>query len=55
MIVEAIFSDITDEEQKAIFDELGYIIALMWRDYIQKGGDPNIFNSNKSVSNETTI
>ncbi|WP_190283558.1 hypothetical protein [Cellulosilyticum sp. WCF-2] len=42
MVVKVTFSDITDEEQKVLFDEFGYIIALMWRDYLQKGGDPNI-------------
>ena len=52
MIGEVTFSNITDEEQKAIFDEIGYIIALMLKDYIQKGGDPNIFKSNKNTSNK---
>ena len=45
MIGKVTFSDITAAEQKVIFDEVGYIIALMLKDYIQKGGDPNIFNN----------
>lgn len=45
MIVKVTYSDITDKEQKVLFDEFGYIIALMWRDYLLKGGDSNIFNN----------